>query len=256
MNAITRVDAPRLPAAARPTTEAIDPHALDAAEREALTAALYASHCRIFDGVDRAGFTRYVVESPAAWTRIFVLRDGDGTVRGYTAFHLFEVTHEGRPVAIARMEAGFEPQHRGDTRCGRFAMQCFARAYLRAGRRPLYFLCSPIHPSSFVTISRNAPAVLTVPTAAPAERRFITALARTLGMAPVDGRPGVYHVGWITRPGPAPRRISAEAAFYFEANPGYTEGHGLLTVVPVSIGGMARAALRLATRRLRRVMGR
>lgn len=257
MNAIARVDAPRLPMATpRPTHGVIDPHALDPAARAALTDALYASHCRIFDGVDRAGFARYVVDSPATWTRIFVLRDGDGVIRGYTAFHCFDVTHEGRSITVVRMETGFEPAYRNATVYGRFAMGCFARARAHAGRRPIYFLCSPIHPSSFVTITRSAPRAWTVPGADAATGRLITALARTLGMKPVDGRPGVYHVGWVTRPGPTPRRISPEAAFYLEANPGYTEGHGLLTVVPVTAGGIARAALRLAARRVSRLLGR
>lgn len=256
MHAIARVNTPDLPTVTRPpSSEVIDPDTLDRAARAALIDELYASHSRIFGGVDRAEFARYVVDSPARWTRIFVLRDTDGVARGYTAFHCFDVTHEGEAICVVRMEAGFEPAFRNGTVYGLFAMRCFARARMHAGLRPMYFLCSPIHPSSYVTIARHADQVWTVPGADAATGRFITGLARTLGMKPVEGRSGVYHIGWITRPSPAPRRISDEAAFYLEANPSYAEGHGLLTVVPVTASGIIGGVARLLRRRLRRMMG-
>lgn len=249
MHAIARVDITRLPA--RPRSTIIDPAGLDAEARRALTDALYACHCRIFDGVDRAAFAAYVVDSPAAWTRIFVQRDAEGVVRGYVAFHVYDITHEGRALSVVRMEAGFERAWRKGTIYGRFAVACFTRARLRAGRRPLYFVCSPIHPSSFVTLSRMVPQRWIMPEVGPSTRAFMTALAGTLGMTPAEGD-GVYDIGWITRSGPAPTHISAEAATYIAANPGYARGHGLLTVVPVTVGGIVRGLARLIARRVRR----
>ena len=249
MHALIRVDAARLSAPARQRT-VIDPARLTPSARRQLTDALYACHRRIFAGVDREAFARYVVESPAAWTRIFVQTDGAGEIRGYAAFHVYDVEHDGRSMAVVRMEAGFEPAWRRGTVYGRFATACFARARLYAGRRPLYFVCSPVHPSSFVALSRVAPQRWIVPEAGPATRRFMLALARTLGMRSIGE--GIYAVGWITRHGPAPRRISPEAATYIAANPGYGEGHGLLTVVPVTAGGILRGLGRLLARRLRR----
>lgn len=249
MHALTRVDAPRLPAA-RPRHDIVDPSRLSADARAALLDELYACHGRIFAGVDRAEFAAYVVESPAAWTRIFVQRDADGIARGYVAFHIYEVTHGGRPLAVVRMEAGFEPAWRKVARYRAFAIACFARARLRAGRRPLYFVCCPVHPSSFVALSRAAPQRWIIPEASPAVRDFMAALAETLGMRPVSD--GVFDIGWITRDCPAPRRISREAATYLAANPGYTAGHGLLTVVPVTAVGIVRGIARLVARSVRR----
>ena len=56
----------------------VDPATLAPDARAAFVDALFACHERIFAGVDRAQFAAYVVDSPAAWTRIFVLRDPDG----------------------------------------------------------------------------------------------------------------------------------------------------------------------------------
>ncbi len=249
MRAIPRVDAARLPAACL-SRQVIDPSRLTAAARERLLDELYACHCRIFAGVDRASFAAYVVESPAAWTRILVQRDTDGVARGYVAFHVYEVAHAGQPIAVVRMEAGFEPAWRRLADYRPFAIACFARARLRAGRRPLYFVCCPVHPSSFVALSRAAPQRWIMPEAGPAVRRFMAALADSLGMRAVGD--GVFDIGWITRDCPAPRRISAQAATYIEANPDYARGHGLLTVVPVTLAGIARGVARSCARRIRR----
>lgn len=231
-------------APARPFHQIVDPRALSDAERTGFVDALHACHTRIFSGVDRAGFVACVIDPPAAWTRIFVLRDGGGTPRGYAAFHVYEVTHDGRPITVVRMEAGFETAWRDCAAYRRFALACFARARVQA-RGPLYFVCCPVHPSSFVVLARHAPTLWTLADAStpPRARRLLSGLARTLGLDPVGE--GVFRIGWITRHGPRPARISPEAQTYLRANPGYRMGHGLLTVVPVTWGGVARAGLSL-----------
>ena len=72
-------------------------------------------------------------------------------------------------------------------------------------------------------------------------RPFMRALAGTLGLEAIGD--GVYRIGWITRDDRAPRQISDEATRYMRANPGYRLGHGLFTVIPVSMGRVMRAGL-------------
>lgn len=232
----------------------IDPAALAPDARAAFVDTLFACHQRIFAGVDRAQFAAYVVDSPAAWTRIFVLRDRDGALRGYGAFHLFHIEHAGQPLTVVRMEAGFERGWRSRA-FHRFVLAAFARARLSAWG-PMYFVCCPVHPSSFVSLARHAPQLWTLPDpATPAPMRpFMRALAGTLGLEAIGD--GVYRIGWITRDDRAPRQISDEATRYMRANPGYRLGHGLFTVIPVSMGRVMRAGLSVLAAALRRTAGR
>ena len=64
-------------------TAIVEPANLPAIERATFTEELYAAHNRIFSGVSRSEFARYVVNSPAEMTRIHVLRDTEGTIRGF-----------------------------------------------------------------------------------------------------------------------------------------------------------------------------
>lgn len=50
------------------STAVIHPKQLTVDERQQLTDALYTVHCQIFDGVDKASFAKYIVESKAQQT--------------------------------------------------------------------------------------------------------------------------------------------------------------------------------------------
>src|SRR5277367_6616719 len=93
--------------------EIILPQELPPAEREALVDALYAIQREVFDGVDRATFAKYVVDSKAERTWISVHRDAEGKIGGYAAVHAFERRIDGCPVTIVRAEAGSRRDLRG-----------------------------------------------------------------------------------------------------------------------------------------------
>jgi CRP-like cAMP-binding protein len=74
----------------------------------------------------------------------------------------------------------------------------------------------------------------------------------------------VRQVGWITRDTPAEQRSwhgseLPTPRFYIEQNPGYSQGHGLLTLVPLDAGSLAKSILKWgsaqAKRRLQRLRG-
>ncbi len=83
-------------------------------------------------------------------------------------------------------------------------------------------------------------------------------LAAEFGLEKVDAaRPLVRKVGWKTRETEAEREYwqhcdKPAARFFIEANPGYVEGHGLVTVVPVTAAILLRLFRTLGETRLRK----
>ena len=138
-------------------TEVLLPDTLSDADRAALTEELYGCHCRIFAGVSRADFVKYVINSPADDTRLFLLRDDAGTIRGYAAFHVFIKAHPDGPLAIVRIETGFERAWRRTSASGWFIIRQVLRVVLQYAGYRSYFLASFVHPSAYVALHRHAP---------------------------------------------------------------------------------------------------
>lgn len=237
----------------RYTTEVFDPHALDAAARATLADALYTTHQRIFAGVDRAAFAAYVVDSPADRTRILVLRDTQGTARGYAALHVFEQRHLGRATSIVRMEIGAEPAWR---RCGFAAPFIVREALCLAARnpgRPRYFFATFVHPSAYVSLCRHAPRLWPHPEhpTPPRIAAIMHGLERRFGLRSTGD--GTVDVGWIAHGyGETPSQLSPEARFYLERNPGYARGEGLMTLIDFGTSAVIRGSLDYARHHARR----
>jgi CRP-like cAMP-binding protein len=236
------------------SAEIILPKTLTPAAREALIDELYAVQREVFDGVDRASFAKYVVESSAERTWINLHRDARGKLGGYAALHAFERNIDGRPVMILRAEAGSRRDLRGGNANMGFLFGQILRIYLEDRSRPLYYLGCLVHPSSYALIARLA--VTVWPNDArpiPAElRAFMGALGDEFGLEKVDGADDlVRRVGWITRDTEVEQSYwitcdKPPARFFVRANPGYSEGHGLLTLVPVEAAALVEAMRRIA----------
>ena len=238
------------------STHIVVPSQLSPVERADLIDEMYATHCRIFDGVCRDKFAAYVVESSASRTRIQLLRDGWGRLRGYAAFHVFHEEHEGRRTAIVRMEVGAERAWRRRTVFARFVLSELFRVCLGNPLTPIYLLACFVHPSAFVSVARHAPEMWPMvdrPVPGHIDALFAR-MARMFSLEPAGG-PGVYSVGWITRETTRPAQVSREAAFYVERNPGYVNGTGLLSIVPVSLRMLCQAGVTVALQQLRRSFG-
>lgn len=246
-----------------PTSTIIDPSTLSPNAREAFTAELFAAHCRIFAGVDRATFAAYVVDSPAERTRIQVFRD-EGEIVGYAAFHAFEREHEGRPCLVLRTEVGLLPAYRRGTRMGGFLVREVMGVLLRNPGRAVYGLSCATNPASYRALTRDCDRVWPHwerPTP-PATAALMTSLAERFGLEPVEGAcPGVYHVGWKTLQDEHERRqwracSHPASQLYVQRNPGYSEGHGMLILIELDPLGMLRCGLRLLARQLGRAWAR
>lgn len=242
------------------TSQIVDPRALPPAERERFTEELYATHDRIFAGVSRGSFTAYVVDSPAAYTRIQVFREGTEIV-GYAAFHAFEQAVDGRPSLVLRAEAGLLPAYRRCTRFGWFLAREAFMAIVRNPGKPVWGLSCATNPATYRTLARHTDQVWPHwerPTPAHVEQ-LMGDLAAQFGLRPVDPlRPGVYHVGWQTRQSASEardwRRCDHPASqLYVQRNPGYAEGHGLLLLIPLTRMGLLRSCARIVAKRIRRL---
>jgi hypothetical protein len=238
----------------------LNPQALTAAGRDALTDELFAVQRAVFSGVSRAAFRRYVVDSSAARTRVQVFRDENGAAVGYAAVHHFHLEVEGRKTVVLRAEVGLKPAWRGQTAAGGLLAREVFWAMVRNPLAQVCFVACPIHPASYLAMARSHHRVWPRPDAAtPAGvQALLDALDAPLGLEKaVDGGVHVRKVGWVTR------QSAEEAAhweghehalvrFYLEQNPGYVEGQGLRTAVVLSPAVFAQGLAGLVRRQLRR----
>ncbi|WP_224367504.1 Crp/Fnr family transcriptional regulator [Hyalangium versicolor] len=240
-------------------TEVINPHALSAEQRRQLTEALYAVHQQIFDGVEKEAFSQYVVESKAEHTWIQVHRNEAGAIVGYFALHVFERQLAGQPCAVFRAEAGSLRAYRGCSITVRFGLKRLLGYMLRNPGRKAYYLGSLVHPSSYTLLAHHFGTIWPQrgQSTPPELQAFMEKLAGEFGLERVDPeRPLVRRVGWKTRETVEERdhwrRCGKPAAhFFLDTNPGYAEGHGLLTMVPLSAANVMRLALAVGQRKLR-----
>jgi CRP-like cAMP-binding protein len=248
-------------------SEVVVPSSLQGPEREAFIDALYAVHASIFDGVDRDAFVHYVVDSPAEQTRIQVHRDQSGRIVGYFAFHMFRRDVRGQASMILRAESGILREFRGGASSLRFGFGEGIRHAARSSGMPIYYLGCLVHPTSYHMFCKYLhpvwPSLESPPDAA--LRALMSELGDSFGLERVGEDPLVRHVGWRTRDTEAERAFwqrcdKPDIRYYVEQNPGYGEGHGLLTLVRVTpgliAGGLGRIAQEKGGHRLERLRAR
>ncbi len=244
------------------TQQIVDPHALTSTERERFTDALYEAHERIFAGVDRASFAAYVVDSPAARTRIQVFRSGEQIV-GYAAFHAFESTVGGRPALVLRAEVGLLPEYRRGSRMGWFLARECIRSIMHNPGRTVWGLSCATNPATYRTLAKHTDQVWPhweQPTPDHIQQ-LMTELAEQFQLRSVDeDRPGVYHVGWQTRQSEQEalgweKCQHPASKLYIDRNPDYADGQGLLLLVPLTRLGLVRCCMRLIETKIRRRFG-
>ncbi|MBN1206650.1 MAG: cyclic nucleotide-binding domain-containing protein [Myxococcaceae bacterium] len=241
-------------------SEVIVPKALSPEARHQLIDALYAVHEEIFDGVEREAFAKYVVESKAEHTWLQIHKNEAGSIVGYFALHIFEREFGGKPTAVFRAEAGSLRAYRGGSITMRFGLRRVLSYLLRNPRRTAWYLGSLVHPSSYMLLANHFGAVWPHREQAtpPEVLSFMDSLASEFSLERVDpSNPLVRKVGWRTREAEAEREYwqhcdKPAARFFVEANPGYTQGHGLMTLVPLTADSVLHLARVVSERALRR----
>lgn len=243
--------------------EIVEPKSLSSSDKDALIAALYSVHSEIFDGVSRDEFAQYVVDSSAERTRIQLSYGPNDELAGYLAMHAFRPTLRGEQCTVLRAEAGLRRAYRGNGSTAGFAISNLLETKWDFSG-PLFYLGCLVHPSSYTIFANNAAAVWPSRNAEIPEDLFdlMMRLGETFHLEMVDpSRPLVRKVGWITRENDAERRYWQTcdfpgARYYIEQNPGYVQGHGLLTLVPFDLGSMAKMVYNTGMSRLEKSIQR
>jgi hypothetical protein len=233
-------------------------------EKESFSDSLYQLHSNIFDGVDRASFASYVVDSPAEWTRIRIYKNRVDEWIGYCAVHRFRKLIFDRPYVIFRAEAGILREYRGRSITLWFGFKEAIRYRIKHPFCELFYLGSFVHPSVLYMFSRYFSEYYPrADTPIPKKIKvFILELANIFHLKPVDEQDVlVRQVGWITKESTEDRcfwqkHTNPVVKFYIKKNPGYVNGNGLLTLVPFTFRNIFMSLVRFMKIKLVRRISR
>lgn len=235
-------------------------HEMGPIAREALARELYGVHAQIFDGLDYAGFKHYVIDRPSWRTWVWVKRDDRNRIVGYHSTHVFLLDLRGRPMTVVRMEAGTVPDARGRDLTMVYNCAKMFGLWLRAPRRHWCIFAALTHPSSYTFLSHYAPVIWPQPGKAtpPEVQAQMEQLADAFELERVDADPMVRRIQWITRETREERRRwqfsrRPTTRLYLRANPGYVEGNGLVTLIPMDGPILLRALARFVIGRAGRL---
>lgn len=229
------------------SADQIDPGEIGERERRGLGQALYRVHKAVFSGLDENQFCHYVVDSPAARTRIFLYRDQRAELVGYLGVHRFEKTLNGQAFVIFRAEAGLLPGYRQKDANLCYWLLEAARFKLLNPGKAVYFLYVPVSPSFYAMVARYCHQVYPrYNSAVPADTlALMTRFAREFGLEEIEaGTPLVRRVGWIVKATHQEEEfwqssLNPHIRFYIDTNPHFAQGHGLLTLIPITLANVA-----------------
>ena len=243
---------------------AFEPQKMRPADRNALADRLYTVHSRIFSGVDKTQFVKYVIHPATRTTKIYCLQNAEGNDVGYLTFQWFGRSQRGLKCNIFRTEVGILPEYRGHNTCMRVLAREITLAYLRSGLQRAYFLSTPIHPNPYCVLCNHGLQVYPHPQRPTPDRvhRLMDELAAALGIQGKahTSRYGKW-VGWKVKQTAAQRekvagRTDMASRFYLAHNPDYHQGNGLMTLVPIHPGQGVRLLGKLLLRSLRKAWAR
>ena len=225
------------------SAEKIDPSMLSKQQREELSKKLYQIHRAVFTGLDERNFDHYVLNSPAMETRIFLYRNKQKELIGYFGVHRFEKFVEERPFVIFRAEVGLLPEYRQMDADLSFWLMEAAKFKLLQPSKHVYFLYAPVSPSFYAMVARYTYKVYPrydqiIPSHV---LRLMTHLAQQFALEQANERnPLIRKVGWITEATNKEKGFwqssrNPHIRFYMNTNPTFSEGNGLLTLIPMTI---------------------
>jgi hypothetical protein len=236
-------------------------HEMSPQAREGLARELFAVHSQIFAGLDFDEFRDYVVERPAYRTWIYVKHNAAGSLVGYTSMHAFHLKVAHRASTVIRLEAGTLRAARGRDLTMVYAVLRLLRLWASEPWRRFCIFAALTHPSSYTFLSHYAPVIW------PRAGREIPAkilqrmeeLAGAFELDRIDpANPLLRRVDWVTLETPEERhrwRASRrpDTRFYVETNPGYEQGHGMLTYIPFDGVILVRSLARFLVGRAGRI---
>lgn len=228
-------------------------HDMTREAREALARELFAVHAQIFTGLSYEEFRSYVIERNAWRTWVYVKHNSAGQLVGYTSMHAFRLLLGARMSTVIRLEAGTLPAYRGRDVTMVYAVLRLLRIWAQRPWRRYCIFAALTHPSSYTFLAHYAPVIWPharrkeIP---PELMQHMEELAASFELDRVDpANPLVRHVHWVTLETEEDRnrwRSSRrqDTRFYLDNNPGYTEGHGMLTYIPFNGAILLRSLVR------------
>lgn len=239
-------------------TLTVNPARLSAQEKQRFSDNLYQLHCQIFDGVSRESFQSYVVDSSADYSRIRIYMNESSDWVGYCAMHRFEKRIAQRNRVIIRAEAGILRAYRECNQTLCFAFVEGIKYRLLHPFTPLYYLGSFVHPCVLYMFSHYFGQCYPLPKQdiSPRRKAMMSELADAFGLEEVEGQSWlVRRVGWVTRQSEADSHFWQDnpdivVQFYIHTNPGYGQGNGLLTLVPLSFSNVFFSLVRFLKHKL------
>ncbi|XXX76782.1 hypothetical protein WMF30_54945 [Sorangium sp. So ce134] len=226
-------------------------------EKQILVDELYALRRRIFEGSQRKrSFASHVVEAGAEHGAVVLHRGAGGQLVGFFAMEILERESSGATIAIFRGESGALCGRSGGGALRivgdivlRLVLERLIRYMLAHPGRPVYCLCSLAHPSSYALFSRFVDITHTSPVAG--ADALMSGLAASFDLASSErGSPFVFEAGRADEPaddcGFLHLYENPSVRYFVSAHPGPAEGRELITLVPLSLGGMMRATARYA----------
>ncbi|WP_437634636.1 hypothetical protein [Sorangium sp. So ce854] len=238
------------------------PREMTPEERQRLDGELHRLRREIFEGSRReTSFAAHVVHAAAEHGAVVLQRGPGGRLVAYFAMEIVERQGAGATIAIVRGELG-APGARppGSDVVLRAALERLIRYMLARPGRPVFSLCSLAHPSSYALLSRFVDITHT----SPSEGRLAGADELMSRLAASLDRDASERGGLlafeVARRGSEPAERcdflhlyeNPAVRCFVSAHPGPAEGHGLIALVPLSLGGMMRAAARWAGPEARR----
>lgn len=207
-------------------------------------------HIRIFE--DAESFDDYVINSEADESKLALFMDGDSLV-GYCTAHRFMRELNGRTIAIFRAEAGLLRNYRGSNATFSFGFKEALNYKLLHPLQESYYLGTFVHPSIYRLMTKYFPIVypnchdLTPPHVKQLMMDLVN-LYKAPAVNPEN--PFIRKVGWVTADSEEERRHWQEndhpdVRYFITENPGYGEGHGLVTLIPIDMTNLTGVFLRL-----------
>lgn len=240
------------------TSKSINLKKLSSTAKDELLQNMYAAHSQIFDGVDRETFRRYVLEADALINKAWLFRNLDGETVGYITFQVFK-TDEQKNVRVIRTQVGMLKEYRGSNQTLKILARESTRFYLKNFFRKMYFVATPVHPNPYCVAARQMYSMYPHPhRPTPGKiQSLMDQISRSLHLGEEEENSLIKKVGWVVKDRSEQRRRILESKdefvrYYLSQNPDYTEGKGMLMLVPICIMNGVWTLKSLFSRKLRR----
>lgn len=250
----------RSPAGARLRKDVVEFLALPQTEQQSCIDELFRFSSEVFDCKSRRSFERMVSAAALRDVRLLILRDGRGKMCGYNLVRRVEARVNGQSVDLFRAVAAMAPAYRRSSSTLGFGLSTAFAHKLKNPLRATYYVGLLVHPSAYYLFAKHAHEIWPwygreTP---PEKYALLRQLAAACGVEIEDDeQPYVAYDGAPTRETETEsehwrRHPRPEVQLFMRLNPRYSDGYGLVTLIPLTWVNLGIATLRSMVGRLRR----